>query len=127
MSGTSLDGLDIVLVQFIEKDNIINHELIHCKTVSYPQKLRERIKKSCDLSLSEIQILDKKIGLFYAEEVQTFIEEFKIESREVSAIASHGQRFCINLKMDSPCNWAVAVHLHITRGLMSLMISEQKM
>jgi anhydro-N-acetylmuramic acid kinase len=91
MSGTSLDGLDIVLVQFIEKDNIINHELIHCKTVSYPQKLRERIMKSCDLSLSEIQILDKKIGLFYAEEVQTFIEEFKIESREVSAIASHGQ------------------------------------
>ena len=74
MSGTSLDGLYIVLVQFIEKGHIINHELIHCKTVSYPLKLREQIKKSCDLSLSEIQILDKTIGLFYAEEVLTFIE-----------------------------------------------------
>jgi anhydro-N-acetylmuramic acid kinase len=91
MSGTSLDGLDIVYVQFTEKDEIISYKLIYSKTVDYSDELESKIKKSATLGLAEIQILDKAIGLFYAQEVQNFIDEFHIDPKEITAIASHGQ------------------------------------
>jgi anhydro-N-acetylmuramic acid kinase len=36
-------------------------------------------------------ILDKQIGLFYAEKVNEFVEKFNLDKNNINAIASHGQ------------------------------------
>ena len=91
MSGTSLDGLDIVLVKFEENKDEVNHTIICSNTVSYPSHLEEAIKKANELKIDEAQILDKSIGLFFAAQINTFIEQNKLDQNNIDAIASHGQ------------------------------------
>ena len=87
MSGTSLDGLDIVLAKFEENEGDIDYTIICSNTVSYPSDLEETIKKSNELKIDEVQILDKAIGLFFAEQINSFIEQNK------------------NTKLKRPNNW----------------------
>tara|TARA_B100000524_G_scaffold104094_1_gene50108 strand:- start:24480 stop:25574 length:1095 start_codon:yes stop_codon:yes gene_type:complete len=91
MSGTSLDGLDIVHVKFEEKEGEVDYAIICSNTISYPSDLEEAIKKSHKLKIDEVQILDKAIGLFFAEQINSFIEQNKLDQNNIDAIASHGQ------------------------------------
>ena len=91
MSGTSLDGLDIVLVQFEENEDVISHKMVCNETVGYPTDLEQNIKKAHKLKIDEVQILDKAIGLFFAAQVNAFIEKNKLDQNDIEAIASHGQ------------------------------------
>ena len=91
MSGTSLDGLDIAHVKFEENENGVDFSIMSCRTISYPPDLEEDIRQSSKKSVQEIQILDKAIGLFYAEQVKLFLNDFNIERNSIEAIASHGQ------------------------------------
>ena len=74
MSGTSLDGLDIVLVKFEENEGEVDYTIICSNTVSYPSDLEEAIKKAHELKIDEAQILDKAIGLFFV--LSTFLSKF---------------------------------------------------
>lgn len=87
MSGTSLDGLDIVYVQFVEKGNL-NFEIIHSKTISYNKHWKEELRNSIHKSHSEIKILDEQYGVFLGDQVNRFVEEYKISSLDF--VASHG-------------------------------------
>ena len=91
MSGTSLDGLDIVLVKFEENEAEVDYTIICSSTVSYPSDLEQTIKKAHELKIGEAQILDKAIGLFFAEQINSFIEQNKLDQNNIDAIASHGQ------------------------------------
>ena len=82
MSGTSLDGLDIVHVKFEEKEGEVDYAIICSNTVSYPSDLEEAIKKSHKLKIDEVQILDKAIGLFFAAQINTFIEQNKLDQNK---------------------------------------------
>ena len=92
MSGTSLDGLDIAHVAF-EMDDIIgdNFKLLSSKTYQIPEELLTQILEIDNYSVPAICILDKKIGLFFAQCVNLFISENKIPKNSIQAIASHGQ------------------------------------
>lgn len=91
MSGTSLDGLDLVHVQFKEMDHAIEFTILNALTVPYPTDLESSIRRSNHLSIAQIQILNKAIGLFYAEQVNDFISDKNIDKTNIEAIASHGQ------------------------------------
>ena len=91
MSGTSLDGLDIVLVQFEENVDKIDHTIVCCEAVSYPVDLEESIKNAHELKIDQAQVLDKAIGLFFAAQVNAFIEKNKLDQNDIEAIAAHGQ------------------------------------
>lgn len=91
MTGTSLDGLDIVLVQFEENEDGISHKMVYTETVSYPADLEQNIRIAYELKIDEVQILDKSIGLFFAAQVNAFIEKNKLDQNDIEAIASHGQ------------------------------------
>ncbi len=91
MSGTSLDGLDIVLVKFEENRGKVDFKIISSNTVSYPPDLERNIKKGQKLKIDEIQILDKAIGLFFAKQINSFVEQNKFDHDKIDAIASHGQ------------------------------------
>lgn len=91
MSGTSMDGIDIVLAtyQSIGEEGF-RHTAQHSKTYQYSAYLLEKLKISTQLSTSELLILDKILGVFFSERIINFINEFEIETPLIDAIASHG-------------------------------------
>jgi anhydro-N-acetylmuramic acid kinase len=92
MSGTSLDGLDIAHVKFDQGENgKWAYKLINSKTERYSDYLIDKLEKATLLSSFQLAILDKELGEFYAEFVNSFLEHFKIQKVHIDAIASHGQ------------------------------------
>ena len=89
MSGTSLDGLDIVYVEFIfdTVNDIKNFKIIQSESYNYSNQFINKLKKSTELNLVEFLKLDKKIGQVFGEFVNDFISKYKIEKEEIHAIA----------------------------------------
>jgi anhydro-N-acetylmuramic acid kinase len=87
MSGTSLDGIDLVYVKFkTPRDSFF--EIIHSETLSYPEKWKNILQKAPAFSSDELRDLDKKYGAFLAEKILFFIDKYKITT--IHFIASHG-------------------------------------
>ena len=93
MSGTSLDGLDIVYSEFTlsTSQQIIGFEIIKSKSYNYSDEFIQELKRSTELSIVDFLKLDKKIGFVFGNFINDFILKNKIEKKEVHAIASHGQ------------------------------------
>ncbi|MBL4606075.1 MAG: anhydro-N-acetylmuramic acid kinase [Flavobacteriaceae bacterium] len=87
MSGTSLDGLDIVYVKF-DKNNVEEFEILFTETVSYSDSWKERLQKGIQLPVEQIENLDVEYGVYLGIETQKFIKMNKINS--IDFIASHG-------------------------------------
>ncbi|MDA9339417.1 anhydro-N-acetylmuramic acid kinase [Polaribacter sp.] len=87
MSGTSLDGLDLVYVKF-NIDNYKDFEIIHTDTIPYSKKWKTILQKSIDFSKADLTILDLDYGQLLADRVSDFIEKYTIT--KVNFIASHG-------------------------------------
>lgn len=91
MSGTSLDGLDISDVRYSKHANQWNFEILNTKTVEYPQDLLIDLQNSTHLGALQLALLDKRLGSFFASQVNEFCHEFNIQKEVITAIASHGQ------------------------------------
>jgi anhydro-N-acetylmuramic acid kinase len=87
MSGTSLDGVDLVYVTF-SFDKSWNFKLHHSQTISYNTYWFDILERLVDFSLDELQIVDKKYTLYLAGLIKEFIKEFNIEN--IDAVCSHG-------------------------------------
>ena len=90
ISGTSVDGIDVALVDIAGKDEDIKLELVAGTTYPYPQALREEILAVCagkPLSMAEFVELDDHIAQVFAEAA------IAIQSGHGNAqlIGSHGQ------------------------------------
>ena len=89
MSGTSLDGIDVVVV------NIENNEFELCSSQTYPwpqelqQALRQLIEK--EDSLNEALKLDQLCAEQYALASLKVIETAGLKPADITAIGSHGQ------------------------------------
>ena len=87
MSGTSLDGIDIVYVNF-KLDQYWKYELIHVNTYKYEKKwitLLQNISKEKIISIKKIDIDYTKLLSKY---VIDFIDEFSI--KDIDFVSSHG-------------------------------------
>ena len=92
MSGTSLDGLDILYSEFTFSNNqeLIGFEVIQSENYNYPDEFIHELKSSTELNVVDFLKLDKKIGQMFGEFVNEFISKYKIVKEEIHAIASHG-------------------------------------
>ena len=90
MSGTSMDGLDIVLSSFKENEGDWSFNLLRCKTYGYDRKWVERLNQSKLLSGEGLMLLDLGLGKYFAECVNNFVSEFGIDKNKIDFIASHG-------------------------------------
>ena len=91
MSGTSLDGLDIVFASYTFTDTKDWSYKIHsATTVPYPTEIFDQLKDAVHKSAAELLVLDKSLGQFYAKVVNQFIADSGIDIAKVDAIASHG-------------------------------------
>lgn len=87
MSGTSLDGVDIVYVRF-DKEDEYSFDIIYSKTISYSNSWKQELKNAFSQSKEELNLLDIEYGKFLGNLVNDFIVKYEI--KELDFIASHG-------------------------------------
>ena len=87
MSGTSLDGLDLVYVKF-NNNSYKDFQIIHADTIPYSEKWKIILQKSIEFSADDLNDLDIKYGKFLAERVNEFIIKYSIKN--IDFISSHG-------------------------------------
>ena len=87
MSGTSLDGLDIVYVKF-DKRSLRNFEILATEAISYSNSWKEKLQNGIKLPIEEIENLDVEYGRYLGVQTRNFIERNRIGILDF--IASHG-------------------------------------
>lgn len=90
MSGTSIDGVDAVLVSISEK----GIKLIASVSHDFPDNLAEELKellRSDKIVLQKVGELDHRLGIVYAESINQLILEAGVDRKDVIAIGCHGQ------------------------------------
>ncbi|BCX12273.1 MAG: anhydro-N-acetylmuramic acid kinase [Thermosynechococcus sp.] len=90
MSGTSVDGIDAVLVALQGGDRDLQLTVLNFCTVPYPDALRQRILEVCgaqSLTLAELAALDEAIAEAFALAAQTVQQGYP----RAELIGSHGQ------------------------------------
>lgn len=94
MSGTSLDGIDIVVAKIKGTSITTEIDLVACETLDFKPKLLLKIKEVIDIKTSNVQkitSLNFELGDFFAEKVLEVLEKNKINLSEIDFVASHGQ------------------------------------
>ncbi|MGI2143262.1 anhydro-N-acetylmuramic acid kinase [Shewanella frigidimarina] len=100
MSGTSMDGVDAVLVDFSAEHPV----LIASHTEAIPAHLLKGLQRLCQPETDEINRLgrlDRSVGKLFAQAVNHLLAKTTVTAAEVIAIGSHGQtvRHMPNLEM----------------------------
>lgn len=89
MSGSSLDGLDIVFAEFHENGGKWSYDILEAACYPYPQEWTARLSQAVSLPAREYLLLHTAYGHYLGSEVNRFIEEKQLHYR-VALIASHG-------------------------------------
>ena len=89
MSGSSLDGLDIVFAEINENGGKWTYEIIQADCYSYPAEWIKRLKEATSLTALDYQLLHIEYGHYLGEQVNRFIEEHQLHY-QVALVASHG-------------------------------------
>lgn len=89
MSGSSLDGLDMALVEFEEAGRKWNYKVLASGCTPYPHEMKARLAASNALSAADYLQLDADLGRLIGSMVNDFIQTNKLEHR-VQLIALHG-------------------------------------
>ncbi|QSA98207.1 anhydro-N-acetylmuramic acid kinase [Methylococcus sp. EFPC2] len=90
MSGTSLDGIDAVLVSFTDERPEVHATYYR----AYEPELRQALARLCYAEKVEMRALgeaDARLGLLFGACVTQLLEEAGIGRDQVAAIGSHGQ------------------------------------
>lgn len=90
MSGTSLDGLDLVCVDLNANEDSWSFDLEFAETIKFPQDLVSKLEMSRDFSALQLAILDLELGTFIGNSVVDFMRRNDIEEEDIDLIASHG-------------------------------------
>lgn len=87
MSGTSMDAVDIAMVEFDQ-----NVRLIAYRQYSIDEELKSKIRPvNASTSLQEVAELDFRLGEVFAGSVNKFLLEMQTPAEKIKAIGSHGQ------------------------------------
>lgn len=89
MSGSSLDGLDIVFTELQEIGGIWNYEIRHATCLEYDEEWRHQLKDATGLPAPDYLLLHTRYGRFIGQKINEFIDDHKLH-HEVSIISSHG-------------------------------------
>lgn len=90
ISGTSVDGLDLALVDVRSDSAIVKRSI----TVPFRDDLRARLLElATEASMDIVQLghVDAELGVFIGEQVVQFISTSGYSPNEIQAIGSHGQ------------------------------------
>ncbi len=91
MSGTSMDGIDVALVDLQNPQPA----LVCARTLAWPEPLQQQLTRIVDhpssVSLPALGQLDAATGEVFAAAANAIIQESGIDAKAIRAIGSHGQ------------------------------------
>lgn len=87
MSGTSLDGVDLVYVTF-KFDTVWSFEVNLAETVNYSTKWQDILRNLISIGSEELQRIDNEYTKHLSDVIKNFINRNNIE--DIDAICSHG-------------------------------------
>ena len=90
MSGTSLDGVDVVLVDFAHSTPVLIDSLL----VPYPVELRSDLAQLSQPGANEIEqlgVIEADLAVCYANTVQQLLTQCGLQPHQIEAIGCHGQ------------------------------------
>ncbi|MFZ9700228.1 MAG: anhydro-N-acetylmuramic acid kinase, partial [Flavobacteriales bacterium] len=85
MSGTSLDGLDLCLAEFLFSDQVWKFQIFDFQTIPYTETWKQRLATAHSLGAEELSHLDRLYGRWLGEQSVAFLS-----GKPVDLIASHG-------------------------------------
>ena len=89
MSGTSMDGIDVALIESNGREIIKRHNFLHLRYESdFKDRLRALIYKTP--SLQQIKEFENELTTLHADLVDRFLEQNKIKASEIDVIGFHG-------------------------------------
>lgn len=87
MSGTSLDGVDVIYAQF-ELDDVWHFKMIHSETISYNSGWENTLRNLVSYHATELQQIDKDYTNYLSDIIKDFIAKNNI--KDIDAVCSHG-------------------------------------
>jgi anhydro-N-acetylmuramic acid kinase len=93
-SGTSVDSIDICLCKITNQDMEFKIKLIFYDEIPFQKNEKELIfnlMNSKNLSAKDFCKGNFIIGKYFSNAINLFLKKFKINSKEIDLIASHGQ------------------------------------
>ena len=75
MSGSSLDGLDIVFTELQETGGKWNYELRNADCLEYDEEWKQKLTNASGLPALDYQLLHAEFGNFIGQKINEFIEE----------------------------------------------------
>ncbi|WP_440864002.1 anhydro-N-acetylmuramic acid kinase [Symbiopectobacterium purcellii] len=102
MSGTSLDGVDVVLAAIDE--HTVAQQASYCHPM--PLALKQAILDVCQgqaVTLSTLGQLDTRLGKLFAEAVRMLLKQTELDASDIMAIGCHGQTVWHEPLGDAPC------------------------
>ena len=87
MSGSSLDGLDIALVQFSSAEGQYTYRIETAETIPYPKHWQDQLAEAFHHKPDELVTLDKSYGDYLGQRVHSFVKKHNVKP---SFVASHG-------------------------------------
>jgi len=90
MSGTSLDGIDVVLAAIDER--LVAQQATYSHPI--PLALKTAILGMCQgqqVTLAQVGELDTQLGILFAQAVQGLLNQCGISPEEITAVGCHGQ------------------------------------
>ena len=94
MSGTSVDGVSLVLTDVEGAGKETQFKIHSFKTYRYPRWMKNEIFNLFDKSSSNVEkvcMMNFVLGMFYADKILNFIESSSMNTEDIDLIASHGQ------------------------------------
>ena len=86
-----MDGVDVVLVDFAPATPQLLASVCFAMPVTLKQQIEQLIAPHWVGSLSEIGVIDQKLGKWFADAVQHLLQSYTIDVKDVYAVGSHGQ------------------------------------
>ncbi len=89
MSGSSLDGLDIVFAEFLHQGGAWSFDIVAADCYPYTNEWKQKLQTGTALTALDYQLLHAEYGHYLGKEVVRFIDENSLHYK-VGLISSHG-------------------------------------
>ncbi|MDR0582106.1 MAG: anhydro-N-acetylmuramic acid kinase, partial [Prevotellaceae bacterium] len=114
MSGTSLDGLDVVYTHFKKDGEKWTYQILHAESYPYSEEWREKLRGSYYRTAEGIAALDAEYGRYLGTQVKRFAGKYNLT--DVDFVASHGHTVFHRPDIGYNLQIGHGAHLHAASG-----------
>jgi anhydro-N-acetylmuramic acid kinase len=87
MSGTSLDGMDLVLARFSRKKEVWQYEILKAETTEYSAEWKNKLSIAPNMYAEDFMLLHNEYGSYIGRKVKAFLSGVTVPA---DLVASHG-------------------------------------